>query len=91
MHKTVACDATFLHNNIMINIKLNQDAQCMVIVAGDETIVHHPQGTCFFDVVEYNEGVNEWQYVDEDMNSTFIPQNKCVVLTEQFRYTNNNE
>jgi hypothetical protein len=49
---------------------------------GDEKIVNHPKGTCFFDVVEYTEGVNEWQYVDEDMSSTFIPQNKAVVLAE---------
>ena len=66
----------------MINIKLNEDTKCIVIQEGDEKIVNHPKGTCFFDVVEYTEGVNEWQYVDEDMNSTFIPQNKTVVLAE---------
>ena len=67
----------------MINIKLNQDAKCIVIVAGDEKIVNHPQGTCFMDVTEYTEpGTLEWQCVDADMNSTFVAQNKCVVLTE---------
>jgi hypothetical protein len=29
--------------------------------------------------------------MDEDMNSTFIPQNKAVVLSWTFRYTKNNE
>ena len=65
----------------MINIKLNEDTKCIVIQEGDEKIVNHPAGTCFFDVVEYTEGVNEWQHVDEDMVSTFIPQNKAVVLS----------
>ena len=69
----------------MINIQLNQDTKCIVIRAGDEKIVTHPAGTCFSDVVEYTEGVNEWQYTDEDMNSTFIPQNKAVVLPWTFR------
>ena len=80
--KTIDSQSKFRHNNNMINIKLNEDTKCIVIAAGDEKIVNHPKGTCFFDVVEYTEGVNEWQYVDEDMNSTFIPQNKTVVLAE---------
>jgi len=65
----------------MINIQLNEDTKCIVIQAGDEKIVTHSAGTCFEDVVEYTEGVKEWQYMDEDMNSTFIPQNKAVVLS----------
>ena len=68
----------------MINIKLNEDTKCIAIVAGDKKIVDHLKGTCFFDVVEINyaDEPSEWQYVDEDMNSTFIPQNKAVVLAE---------
>jgi hypothetical protein len=65
----------------MINIKLNEDTKCIVIQEGDEKIVNHQAGTCFFDVVEYTEGVNEWQHVDEDMVSTFIPQKNSVVLS----------
>ena len=65
----------------MINIKLNEDTKCIGIAAGDENIVNQPKGTCGVDVVEYTEGVNEWQYVDEDMSSTFIPQKNSVVLS----------
>ena len=66
----------------MINIKLNEDTKCIVIVAGDATQVTHAKGTCFMDVTEYTEpGTLEWQHVDADMNSTFVAQNKCVVLT----------
>jgi hypothetical protein len=65
----------------MINIKLNEDTKCIVIQEGDEKIVTHPAGTCFEDVVEYTEGVNEWQHLDEDMVSTFIPQKNSVVLS----------
>ena len=66
----------------MINIKLNEDTKCIVIVAGDATQVTHAKGTCFMDVTEYTEpGTLEWQCVDADMNSTFVAQNKCVVLT----------
>ena len=67
----------------MINIKLNEDTQCVAIIAGDKKTVDHPKGTCFEDVVEINyaDEPSEWQYVDEDMNSTFIPQDKAVVLS----------
>lgn len=65
----------------MINIKLTEDTQCIVIRRGEEEKVTHPKGTCFFDVIEYKVGVKEWQHLDEDMVSTFIPQKNTAVLS----------
>lgn len=68
----------------MINIKLNEDAQCIVIRNGEAEKVKHPKGTCFFEVekIDYSDGPSEWQHLDEDMVSTFIPLDKAVVLAE---------
>ena len=68
----------------MINIKLTEDTKCVVIREGEEEVVTHPKGTCFFDVekIDYSESPSEWQHLDEDMVATFIPQNKAVVLAE---------
>lgn len=65
----------------MINIKLTEDTQCTVIRRGEEEKVTYPKGTCFFDVIEYKVGVKEWQHLDEDMVSTFIPQKNTAVLS----------
>lgn len=65
----------------MINIKLTEDTQCIVIRNGEEEKVTYPKGTCFFDVIEYKVGVKEWQHLDEDMVSTFIPQKNTAVLS----------
>lgn len=67
----------------MINIKLNEDTQCIVIRNGEEETVKHPKGTCFFDVeeVHFEDGLSEYQHLDDDMVSTFIPQKNSVVLS----------
>ena len=66
----------------IINIKLTEDAKCVVVRNGEEETVQHPKGTVFFDVIEanYDDQPSEWQHLDEDMVSTFIPKNKCVEL-----------
>lgn len=67
----------------MINIKLNEDTKCIIIRNGEAEEVHHLVGTSFEDVEEihYADGPSEWQHVDEDMVSTFVPCNKAVVLS----------
>lgn len=67
----------------MINIKLNEDTRCIVVRDGEQIAIVHPKGTCFTDVEEINfeDGPSEWQHLDEDMVSTFIPQKNCVVLS----------
>lgn len=67
----------------MINIKLNEDTKCIVIRNGEEETVTHPKGTVFFEVekINYDNEPSEWQHLDDDMVSTFIPMNKAVVLS----------
>ena len=66
----------------MINIKLIEDTECIVIKEGEEQSATHPKGTVFFDVCEvnYDNEPSEWQHLDDDMVSTFIPMNKAVEL-----------
>lgn len=64
----------------MINIKLNEDTQCIVIRNGEEETVKHPKGTCFFDVEE-SSTTPEWLFMDDDMIATFIPKKNGVVLS----------
>lgn len=67
----------------MIKIELNEDTKAIVVGKGEEEeTISLSKGTIFEDVVEFTDGsISEWQYTDEDMISTFIPQNKCVVLS----------
>lgn len=65
-----------------INIKLTEDTKCIVIRNGEEEKVTHPKGTVFFEVekIDYADGPSEWQHLDDDMVSTFIPLDKAVEL-----------
>lgn len=65
-----------------INIKLTEDAKCVVVRNGEEETVKHPKGTVFFDVCEinYDDEPSEWQHLDDDMVSTFIPMSKAAQL-----------
>lgn len=76
----------------MINIILNDNVTCTTVVAGEATPVTHAKGTCFMDVTEYTEpGTLEWQCVDADMNSTFVPQHKCSVITATVPHMSHHE
>jgi hypothetical protein len=67
----------------MIKIELTEDTKAIVIGKDEEQeTISLCKGAIFEDVVEFVDGsISEWQYTDEDMVSTFIPQNKCVVLS----------